>query len=188
MVQASLGRLPLRLKRILFHNLNLNWHYLILVILPPVAVLKGLLATYAFVVCINIVDEVFPKMPIVTVTDDISERIPLVTAPPDGYVVVRRMNYGEELKRSGMAAKLLMNSDKNSKDFQGEIDMQTEEVAYWDFANLVVEHNMQDQDGRTLNFKNRADVVKLSGPVGKEIGQVIDDFNNVKDSEETKNS
>lgn len=126
-------------------------------------------------------------MPVAVVTNTQSDKIPLITAPPDGYVVVRRMNYGEELKRSGMAAKLLMSSTKDSKDFQGQIDMQTEEVAFWDFANLVVEHNMQDADGRLLNFKNRADVVKLSGAVGKEIGQIIDDFNGAKESEEVKN-
>lgn len=151
--------------------------------------IKVIAIVYGLTLVANIADEVFTKMPIATITNTVSERIPVISAPPDGYVVVRRMNYGEELKRSGMAAKLLMNSNKDSKDFQGEIDMQTEEVAYWDFANLVVEHNMQDSDERLLNFKNRADVVKLAGPIGKEIGQIIDDFNgNVKDSDDTKNS
>ena len=127
-------------------------------------------------------------MPIAVVTNTTSDPMPLLTAPPDGFVIVRRMNYGEELKRSGMAAKLLMNANKDTKDFQGEIDMQTEEVAYWDFANLIVEHNLQDATGRLLNFKNRADVNMLSGAVGKEVGQIIDDFNAVKDSDDIKNS
>lgn len=131
-------------------------------------------------------------MPIVVVTDNISEKMPVVSAPPDGYVVVRRMNYGEELSRSAKATKLLVggsgNGKQNKDDFQGEVDIQTEAIALWDFANLIVEHNFQDVDGRTLNFKNVQDVKKLPANIGREIGTIIDDFNNVEESEEVKNS
>src|SRR5258706_2828939 len=108
--------------------------------------------------------------------------------PPDGYVIVRRMNYGEKLLRSNMAAKFLMSGSTKDKEFAGELDMQTEEVAYWDFANLVVEHNVQDEDGRVLNFKNKIDVKKLDGAVGEEIGRIIDEFNAPEETEEVKNS
>lgn len=129
-------------------------------------------------------------MPVAVVIDNISDKIPLKTLPPDGYVIVRRMTYGESLARSGKATKLLVGAgdSKNKEDFKGEIDVQTEALALWDFANLVVEHNCQDVDGRTLNFKNVLDVKKLSSAVGAEIGEAIDKFNDVGDSEETKNS
>lgn len=128
-------------------------------------------------------------MPIGVITNAVSDKLPLDSLPPDGYVIVRRMNYGEKLIRSNMAAKFLMSSPtKDSKDFQGQLDMQTEEVAYWDFAHLVVEHNVQDLDGRTLNFQNRNDVRKLDGAVGEEIGRKIDEFQNPEVTQEVKNS
>jgi hypothetical protein len=131
------------------------------------------------------------NMPSAVVTDNVSDKMPLKSLPPDGFVIVRRMNYGEELSRSSKATKLLVGGgdNKNNKDnFQGEVDIQTEAIALWDFANLVVDHNCEDADGRKLNFKNIADVKRLDSRVGKEIGQIIDDFNNVEDSEEVKNS
>jgi len=127
------------------------------------------------------------KMPVAVVTNTVSEKIDLLSLP-GAYVIVRRMNYGEELKRSNMATKFLMSSDKNAKDVQGEIDMQTEEVAYWDFANLVVEHNLTDANDVPLNFKSRQHVAMLDGSIGREVGTIIDAFNGVKDSEEVKNS
>jgi hypothetical protein len=129
-------------------------------------------------------------MPVAVVVENISDKITLKTLPPDGYVVVRRMTYGETLARESKATKILVEgSDKNSKTGpQAEVDIQTEALAYWDFANLVVEHNCQDIDGRVLNFKNIADVTKLSGVVGREIGQIIDAYNDVEETEEVKNS
>lgn len=129
------------------------------------------------------------KMPIAVVVDNVSDKILLKTLPPDGYVIVRRMTYGESLSRSAKATKLLVGGgETKGKDFQGEIDIQTEALALWDFANLIVEHNCQDVDGRTLNFKNIVDVKKLSSVVGEEIGKAIDDFNEIEESEEVKNS
>lgn len=130
------------------------------------------------------------KMPIAVVVDNVSDKMPLKTLPPDGYVIVRRMTYGESLSRSAKATKLLVggSDSKNKDDFKGEIDIQTEELAYWDFANLIVEHNCQDVDGRVLNFKNISDVKKLGSAIGEEIGEIIDKFNEVEDTEEVKNS
>jgi hypothetical protein len=129
------------------------------------------------------------KMPSAVVVNGISDKVLLKTLPPDGFVVVRRMTYGEELARSGKATKLLVGGDgKNKADFQGEVDIQTEALALWDFANLVVEHNCEDIDGRTLNFKNVNDVKKLDSRIGKEIGEIIDAFNTVEETEEVKNS
>jgi hypothetical protein len=143
-----------------------------------------------FVQLVTLIDKVASKMPSAVVTNNISDQIPLKSLPPDGFVVVRRMSYGEELSRSAKATKLLVGGDgKGSKDnFQGEVDIQTEAIALWDFANLVVDHNCEDVDSRKLNFKNVSDVKKLDARVGKEIGQIIDDFNNVEESDDVKNS
>lgn len=129
-------------------------------------------------------------MPSAVVTNNVSEKILLKTLPPDGYVVVRRMNYGEELSRQSKATKLIVGGEdaKSGKGFAGEVDIQTEAIAFWDFANLVVEHNCEDETGRTLNFKSVMDVKRLDARVGKEIGEIIDAFNAVEETDEIKNS
>lgn len=127
-------------------------------------------------------------MPVAVVTNILSEKKELASCP-GGYVIVRRMNYGEKLYRSNIATRMLMSTDKASKDtFQGELDMQTEEVAYWEFGNLIFEHNLTDANDKPLNFKNRADVKQLDGTVGEEIGRIIDEWNNPEETEEVKNS
>lgn len=126
------------------------------------------------------------KMPVGTITNNTSDKIPVNSAPPDGYVVVRRMTYGEELQRSAMVTSLTIGG--NSKDMGGQMDLRTDKVALWDFAHLVVEHNFTDENGVPLNFKNERDVQRLDVVIGKEIGQIIDDFNTIQNTDEVKNS
>lgn len=130
-------------------------------------------------------------MPVAVIVEESSGRVDLTTAPPDGYVVVRRMTYGEKLTRTGMATQMLFEQGENgsrSKDtFKGEMKIRTEEIALWDFSNLVIEHNLTDKNGIPLNFKNVEDVKKLHPKIGEEIGKIIDDFNDVENSEHVKN-
>lgn len=102
---------------------------------------------------------------------------------PGAFVVIREMTYGERLNRAGLAGAMKILKDTKS-DYAGEISMETQRITLWDFANLVVEHNLEDVDGRTLNFKVEADVRKLSAPVGDEVGQLIDKWNSFEDVEE----
>ncbi len=104
------------------------------------------------------------------------------------YVTIRRMNYGESLKRQSMATKFFIDGSQNSKDFKGELDVQQETVTLWDFANLVTDHNLTDENDKPLNFKNVADVKRLDGALGQEIGKYIDDFNRFEGLDEIKNS
>lgn len=126
-------------------------------------------------------------MPVAVIVNALSDKKDLKSCP-GGFVIVRRMNYGEKLYRNNIATRMLMSANKDSKDFQGELDMQTEEVAYWEFANLIVEHNLTDEKEQPLNFKNRDHVRRLAGPVGDEIGQIIDEWNAAEETEEVKNS
>jgi hypothetical protein len=118
--------------------------------------------------------------------------VAVVTAPsetfelksvPGGTVEVRRMTYGQHLYRQSIAARMLM-LDEKKHEAQGEIKPMQEAVALWEFANLVGEHNLTDEDGKLLNFKNPSDVRRLEGRVGDEISSYIDKLNNFKDVEE----
>lgn len=115
-----------------------------------------------------------------------TQRFDLDTVP-EGYIIVRRMNYGESLKRQAMATKIYMEQGATSKDMRGEVDIQSEQVTMWEFANLIMEHNLTDENDRPLNFKSQQDVKRLDGPVGNEIGKIIDEFNGSQDGEEVKN-
>lgn len=126
------------------------------------------------------------QMPVAVVVNTQSDKIDLKSLP-GGYVIVRRMNYGEELTRSAMGTKLIVGGTAG-KDMSGELDIQTDKIAIWDFAHLVVEHNLTDANDRPLNFKSEADVRMLSGAIGKEIGELIDSFNSAETSDEVKNS
>lgn len=125
-------------------------------------------------------------MPVAVLRKQDNPRRELKTAPPDGYVVVRRMSYGESLAREAIATKFTVGGDANSKEFSGDIKIDQERVALFDFATCIVEHNLTDENERLLNFKDPKDVKLLDKEIGREIGELIDEVNNT-DTDETKN-
>jgi hypothetical protein len=124
-------------------------------------------------------------MPVAVFVND-TKRFDLINLP-DAYVVIRRMNYGESLKRQAMVSKIYMAQAEGSRDMRGEVDLQPERVAMWEFANLIVEHNLTDEHDKPLNFKNPMDVVRLDGPIGSEIGKYIDEFSGSQEEPQVKN-
>jgi hypothetical protein len=120
-------------------------------------------------------------MPVAVVTEELHREE--LKSLPGAYVVIREMTYGERLNRTSLSGAMKVLKDQKS-DYAGEISMETQRIAIWDFAHLIVEHNLQDRDERTLNFKNEADIRKLSAQVGDEVGQLIDKWNSFEDVEE----
>jgi hypothetical protein len=117
-----------------------------------------------------------------------SDRFELTTAPPDGYVVIRRMTWGEKLKRQGMMTNFRMDVGGNKKDDMAmDVNLFKEKVSLWEFSNLVLEHNLTDDKLVALNFKNPVDVERLGPLVGEEIQKRIDEINSFEESEEVKN-
>src|SRR5262245_29489245 len=121
-------------------------------------------------------------MPRATIAVD-SQKFPLKTCP-EGYVVVRRMTYGEKLSRQDD----MMNMQTSTKDDSMSIRIHAKKMALIDFANLIIEHNLTDENDTPLNFKNAADVAKLDPRIGDEIGKYIDSINSFEDEDDTKNS
>jgi hypothetical protein len=88
------------------------------------------------------------------------------------------------------AMKVLKDSKKT--DYVGEMSMETQRLTIWDFANLIIDHNLEDYldpknpeaGTRRLDFKNMADVQKLSSKVGDEVGTYIDKLNTFDEDEE----
>lgn len=111
------------------------------------------------------------------------ERFDLKTCPPDGYVVVRRMTYGESLQRRDDM--LRMHAGTGQDGFQ--VEMMNKKTALQDFGNLIVDHNLTDENGRPLNFKSAQHVLALDPRIGEEIGSYIDKLNSWEGTPEVKN-
>jgi hypothetical protein len=75
---------------------------------------------------------------------------------------------------------------KKNADHIGEVEMALAELSKWDMSNLVVEHNLQDDDGQLLDLSSDRDLRKLSSRIGEEIGKYIDELNNFDDEEDGK--
>jgi hypothetical protein len=134
------------------------------------------------------------QVPVATVTER-SRRFDLKTCP-GGYVVVKRMTHGQKLYRADLTSKMKINASKKSKDVQGEIDLLQRQTAFWEFANLIEEHNLTalvnasdpGSDERPLNFKVPADVEMLDGRIGEEISTRIAEVNNFEEDADDEDS
>lgn len=101
-----------------------------------------------------------------------------------GYVVLRRMTYGQTLERREMM-KLSVATEgkgKNSK-LAGELAMASKAVARYEFAKCIVDHNLTDKEERKLDLAG-ADFEKLHPKIGQEIDSYISDMNNFEDDED----
>jgi len=94
---------------------------------------------------------------------------------PGGFVKLRRMTYGEKLQRRQMSMDMEMTGQGKSQTMK--LDMAAEKVALFEFGRLIVEHNLEDETGRVLNFNNPADMVRLDPQVGDEIEILIQKMN-----------
>jgi hypothetical protein len=123
----------------------------------------------------------------VAVIQNAAERFELKSLE-GAYVVIKRMTYGQKLTRSQMAMKMrmqLQGKGRGGKDDTNiDIDMMNRLTSIWSFQNLIEDHNLEDADGRKLNFRNVADIEKLQGDIGEEIDSLIDKLNNFDEKDE----
>lgn len=114
-------------------------------------------------------------MPKATVSGG-TERFDLKSLP-EGYVVLKRMSYGQMLERQEMSASVLMDTDKKGQSMAAKMQFVQRAVAQFEMRNCVVDHNLTDDDEQLLNF-NRPDILAILDPrVGTEIGELIDKMN-----------
>jgi hypothetical protein len=124
-------------------------------------------------------------MPVATVTKT-TERYELKSLP-EAFVVIRRMNYGEKLNRQDEMINMRTGGNENGSSFAAEIKLMNKKVALQDFASLIIDHNLTDENDRPLNLKNPSDVLMLDPRIGDEIGQLIDNLNSFEGTESVKN-
>lgn len=129
------------------------------------------------------------KVPVATIIQE-PERHELKTVP-EGYVVVRQMTYGEKQYRTNLTGAMKILKDVKS-DYAGELAMETERITYWDFAHLIVDHNLEglndpkdpSKGSFKLDFKKVEHVKMLNPQVGEEIGTYIDEINSFSEQDQ----
>jgi len=129
-------------------------------------------------------------MPAAVVNMSSTERFDLKSAPPDGYVVLRKMTYGQKLVRQQNAMKIQMEMQRGRKsgNTKANMEMESLQTTITDFRNCVIEHNLTDDGGQLLNLATEFDVSRLDPRVGEEISTYIDQMNNFEDEEALGNS
>jgi hypothetical protein len=125
-------------------------------------------------------------MPRATVNLATTERVELKSLPKTetdegGYVELRRLTYGQKIHRQQLATELSMQGDQRSKNPEMVMKMTQERVTAFEFANCVVEHNLEDEHGEKLDFRQPQSVFMLDPRVGEEIANHIDNMNNFDD-------
>jgi hypothetical protein len=125
-------------------------------------------------------------MPRATTNANDTERVELKSCPggeeeDDGYVVLRRMNYGQMVRRRQMSMAMTLRGVDN--DTEGTIEAVNRNLVEFEFAVCIVEHNLTDDRNRPLDFKKGSTLDRLDPRVGDEISQAIDDMNQLENLE-----
>lgn len=126
-------------------------------------------------------------MPRATVDMTTTERHDLKSLP-EAFVELRRMSYGQKLKRQQMVSSMRFSSQGKSKDFAGEMDLVNAKVAEFEFAQCIADHNLEDDKGRKLDFHQPRNVHSLHPRVGDEISELIGKMNNFDEEDDEDSS
>lgn len=124
-------------------------------------------------------------MPAAVVDMNSTEKFDLKSAPPDGWVELRKMTFGQKLVRQQQAMKINMEMRRKGQgNAKANMEMESLQSALLDFKNCVVAHNLTDASGNPLNLSTDFDVQRLDPRVGEEISTYIDQMNNFEEDAE----
>lgn len=116
-------------------------------------------------------------MPVATTSGTKTERFDLKTLP-EGFVVIRRMTYGEYLERREMLSMMHLRSGSDGdKSFAGSMQLVSAKAVELDFARCIMDHNLEDEEGKRLDLTQAKNIRSLDPRIGDEIGTYIDKMN-----------
>lgn len=98
-----------------------------------------------------------------------------------GYVVLKKMTYGERLHQRDLAMTFSPSAQEGMR-----MGMNSEESTAYEFRVCIVDHNLEDENGRPLDFRNKADVVRLDPRIASEIEGYLNEINQPEPMEEGK--
>lgn len=128
-------------------------------------------------------------MPVATANLEPEDPKPLKTCP-GGWVILRRMTYGQKLDRMKHVGKLSVDMRGKGKGTKGEMEMLQKGSTIYDFQACIVDHNLEKNIGTEehpnivpLNLKTMVDIDALDPRIGEEISSLIDELNNFETEE-----
>lgn len=96
---------------------------------------------------------------------------------PEGFVVLRKLTYGEMLSRRNLGMGVTAPFRRDSEEIDMKLDLSQEEVRVYEFSHMIIDHNLEDEDGRQLNLMDRNDINKLDPKIALEIEGYISELN-----------
>lgn len=114
------------------------------------------------------------------------ERRDLKSLPDEsdpGYIMVRPLPYGKKLDRREKAMRMSMESQTDNRgraaDAPDKVDFEfmqrlTRQI---EFQYCIGDHNLEDDQGKKLDFNNPATLDVLNPKVGSEIERILDEIN-----------
>lgn len=121
-------------------------------------------------------------MPRATVDQSSGDKIPLKTLP-DGWVVLKRLSYGQKIQRREMSTQLTMEMGRGRRnnDAKAELAMLTMNSTLFDFKHCIVDHNLEDELGNKLAIDTVLGLASLDPKIGEEIEMLLDKLNNFEE-------
>jgi hypothetical protein len=112
-------------------------------------------------------------MPRAVVTTETTDKI-LLKSCPDGYIVLRALSYGEYLARQEMAMKMSIAGGEAKSLENIDFAVLQKKVAEFEFSRCVVDHNLDDENDKKLDFTRPGTLDRLDPKVGQEVAQHIE--------------
>lgn len=105
---------------------------------------------------------------------------------PGGWVLLKRMSYGQKLERTQLATDMEIEMQRGSKTQRASVEIMQHAVAMFEFKHCLVDHNLFEDDEETikLDLTTKNGLSKLDPKVGDEIGKYIDELNNFEEEDE----
>ena len=130
-------------------------------------------------------------MPRATVTQEV-ERKNLKTLE-GGWVDLRTLSFHEMQTRADIVSRMYqedkvgnMKKKKRSDEevIRGYFEIMNVKVTEFEFRNCITDHNLEDENGELIDFRQPMQKWRLDPKIGAEIGRYIDDLNLEDDGEE----
>ena len=107
---------------------------------------------------------------------------------PGGWVELRTLSYYEMMHRRDISGRMYQEQSKSKKDSSRQMfEIMNVAVMEYEFKNCIVDHNLEDEKGVLLDFRNSLSFHALDPKIGAEIGRYIDELNQ-EDTEEDLDS
>jgi len=115
-------------------------------------------------------------MPRATIDKTYVEQLDLKSLP-GGEVQLRRLSYGELIRRRQIGTAMTLQQVEG--DQIGTVEMINRKMTEFEFTHCIVEHNLEDENGKLLDFRKSQTFDILDPRVGEEIARRIDEMNDL---------